>query len=181
MRHLGRSKHTLLSGVDRPDSLSRVTFFFFPAKTPFFFFIFLLFFGNENENEKVVLTRVGQGVGDAACSPFAVSILRDHFGPEVIGSAIGVVYAYVYVVSIAHIGAVALCARVRACVSASLVYGGGGGGGEGMSCWTTCRMVIKSRPECSVHLMCLIQQRWCWGMIGYFVGVLYARDKLMGS
>ena len=39
--------------------------------------------------KKVALARVGQGIGDAACSPFAASILRDHFGPEVIGSAIG--------------------------------------------------------------------------------------------
>ncbi|CAN0521776.1 unnamed protein product, partial [Laminaria digitata] len=38
---------------------------------------------------QLALARVGQGIGDAACSPFAASILRDHFGPEVIGSAIG--------------------------------------------------------------------------------------------
>lgn len=42
-----------------------------------------------NDGHKVALARVGQGIGDAACSPFAASILRDHFGPEVIGSAIG--------------------------------------------------------------------------------------------
>eukprot|EP00903_Cladosiphon_okamuranus_P019176 g17638.t1 len=41
---------------------------------------------------QVALTRVGQGIGDAACCPFAASILRDHFGPEVIGSAMGVFY-----------------------------------------------------------------------------------------
>lgn len=38
---------------------------------------------------QVALARIGQGVADAACSPFAASILRDHFGPELIGSAIG--------------------------------------------------------------------------------------------
>eukprot|EP00904_Undaria_pinnatifida_P007739 jgi/Undpi1/4095/HiC_scaffold_16.g07462.m1 len=45
---------------------------------------------------QVALARVGQGIGDAACSPFAASILRDHFGPEVIGSAIGVYYVGLY-------------------------------------------------------------------------------------
>ncbi len=32
---------------------------------------------------------MGQGIGDAACCPFAASILKDNFGPEVIGSAMG--------------------------------------------------------------------------------------------
>ncbi|CAM9515980.1 unnamed protein product, partial [Ectocarpus sp. 4 AP-2014] len=45
---------------------------------------------------QVALARIGQGIGDAACSPFAVSILRDNFGPEVIGSAIGVYYVGLY-------------------------------------------------------------------------------------
>ena len=45
--------------------------------------------GWPSTDEKVALTRVGQGIGDAACCPFAASILRDHFGPDVIGSAMG--------------------------------------------------------------------------------------------
>lgn len=38
---------------------------------------------------QAAILRVGQGIGEAACNPFATSILRDHFGAELIGSAIG--------------------------------------------------------------------------------------------
>ncbi|CAN0095663.1 unnamed protein product, partial [Discosporangium mesarthrocarpum] len=38
----------------------------------------------------VALARIGQGVGDAACNPFAAGILRDHFNAGVIGGAMGV-------------------------------------------------------------------------------------------
>ncbi|CAM9733549.1 unnamed protein product [Choristocarpus tenellus] len=45
---------------------------------------------------QVTLARIGQGLGDAACNPFAAAILRDHFDAGVIGAAMGVYYVGLY-------------------------------------------------------------------------------------
>lgn len=63
-------------------------------------------------DEQVALTRVGQGIGDAACCPFAASILKDNFGPDVIGSAMGTYLHSVFRVEVSGAGAFSAASRV---------------------------------------------------------------------